>query len=165
MKIQRNAFGLTTALLSLLSLFANLRVCSAFIAPVISNTRNQHQHLKWQIRAVSEEEVLTAVESAEGLWADALKARESADKAAGVAEATQSIRSGDGDVSHLDATTISIAQMAGDIDLDVHVKKATEFSEEADRIEAEAEAALVETEKLLDQHLKDFPDSPLGDAA
>ena len=42
------------------------------------------------------------------------------------------------------------------------VNRALQASEAADRLLAKAELALEKSEECLDQHLKDFPDSPLA---
>ena len=71
-------FCMATTLLSLLSFTNLLSACSSFAPLQIIHTR---QHHVWQLKAVTEEEVLTAVEKTEGLWAQALAARKSADEA------------------------------------------------------------------------------------
>ena len=136
-----------------------------------------------QLRAVTEEQVIAVVEEAEALWAEALEARKKADEAAGKAEAVQAAAAAEAaaaaassesdkydsdvaavvtaDTSHLDAKIISMAEMADDIEVDVYVKEAEQYSEKADEIELRAEAKLAESERLLDQHLLDFPDSTL----
>lgn len=140
----------------------------ASIVPTANSGSRSSYLQQWQLRAVTEEDVISVVEEAEALWADALEARQKADEAAGKAEAIKSITAASSDsstaaadVSHLDAEIISMAKMADDIEADVYVKKAEKFSEQADKIEEMAEAKLAESEKLLDQHLIDFPDSAL----
>ena len=54
------------------------------------------------------------------------------------------------EVSFLDANTIL-------------VNKAMEASDKAEAVEAAAEEALKKSEETLDQHLIDFPDSPLAE--
>ena len=149
---------------------------TARIFPTAYARRNVLQ--QWQLRAVTEEDVISVVEEAEALWAEALEARKKADAAAGKAEAIKSVAAAAAadsdsdsaddektvaDISHLDAETISMAKMADDIEADVYVKEAEQYSEQADKIEELAEAKLAESEQLLDQHLIDFPDSALQD--
>ena len=49
------------------------------------------------------------------------------------------------------------------LDANAMLANAVEASEEAERLEGLAEAALVEMEAAIEQHLIDFPDSELRD--
>ena len=112
---------------------------------------------------MTEEDVLAAVEAAESLWDEALKARTAADQAAGKAE---SVRAGeDADTSHLNATQVqSLSRLADTMEAaDEFIADAETYSQKADAIEEQANAALVACETLLEQHLLDFPNSPLAD--
>eukprot|EP00980_Cylindrotheca_fusiformis_P024998 scaffold12877_cov84-Cylindrotheca_fusiformis.AAC.3 len=122
---------------------------------------------------VSEEDVLEAVEEAEKRWAEALEARKNAnalsDRAEEEAEAA-SDKAKEVEEKMKDKTKkISVKTLAeGDavarsnLDASSMVNKALEAAEEADRLLEEAETALEKSEQTLDQHLKDFPDSPLA---
>ncbi|CAB9516524.1 expressed unknown protein [Seminavis robusta] len=116
-----------------------------------------------KLAAVTEEQVLAAVERAEALWADSLEARKNADEAAGKAEAARAGADGDHDSSHLNPKIVNLASVADSMEADSFVEQAMKFSEKADDIEAKAEAALEETENLLERHLMDFPNSPLAE--
>lgn len=54
------------------------------------------------------------------------------------------------------------AAVASNIDAGSILNKALEASEQADRLEAEAEEALERSEAMLEQHLIDFPYSDLA---
>ena len=79
---------------------------------------------------------------------------ETADKAAATLD----------DSNKFKLSMIGDAKSAMDASLDAGkvLADAVEAGEEAERLEALAEAALVEMEGLLEQHLKDFPDSDLA---
>jgi len=82
---------------------------------------------------------------------------------AGKAEAIRAFESGGAaETSHLSEKTISLAALADGMQVKELLEEAIELSEEAERVEVKAEAALKETEKLLEHHLKDFPNSPLA---
>lgn len=123
---------------------------------------------------VSEEDVLEAVEHAETLWEEALEARktatalvdqaeEDANTSAGIAKKAENI--------FQDKTTpVTMEELvqvdsAAKVSLDatILVNKAMEASDKAEAVEAAAEEALKKSEETLDQHLIDFPDSPLAE--
>jgi hypothetical protein len=121
----------------------------------------------------SEDDVLESVTKAEELWGDALEARKTAnalsDRAEEEAEASASASQ---DVSKMfkTMTSISLEKIAqadtaakSSLDAGHMVSKALEASDEADRLESLAEEALRESEKILEQHVQDFPDSPLAE--
>jgi hypothetical protein len=114
-----------------------------------------------RLAAVTEDQVLAAVEEAESLWAKALEARQKADEAAGKAEAVRAA-SNDSDTSHLSSQVLSLAHLADGMEADEFLQQAEEYSQQAEEIETRANAALAKTEALWEQHLKDFPDSPLA---
>lgn len=122
---------------------------------------------------VTEDDVLEAVEDAEKIWAAALEARKTAnalsDRAEEEAEAA-SFKAKEVEEKMKDRSKpISMETLAeGDavarssLDAGSMVNRALQASEEADRLLAEAEIALQKSEERLDQHLIDFPDSPLA---
>mmetsp|Transcript_42888 Transcript_42888/g.52104 ORF Transcript_42888/g.52104 Transcript_42888/m.52104 type:complete len:211 (-) Transcript_42888:432-1064(-) len=121
------------------------------------------------LNLVTEEEVLSAVERAETLWSEALSAREHANALSTLAEeSSNSISSATSLAqSALDVkpggtfglSNIADVKEAMDQALDAgnKVEEAMEASQEADRLETLAEEALKASEKLLEQHLVDFP--------
>jgi hypothetical protein len=125
---------------------------------------------------VPEDDVLKAVEHAEVLWAEALQARKTAnalsDRAEEEAEAAaNSVKEADELFKQIKEKTqpISMQQLAqGDaaaassLDAGSMVNRALQASEDADRLEKLAEEALQTSEERLEQHLKDFPESPLA---
>lgn len=164
---QRLSFILVTSLLVLVL----LPVSSPFA--VLPATQTMRHQSSWRLAAVTEAQVLAAVEEAETLWAEAMEARNKADEAAGKAEAiraassTEDGETPDGDApetSHLSPKVLSLASLADGMEADTFIEEAEKYSQEADEIETKAEKALTETETLLEQHLKDFPDSPLADS-
>jgi hypothetical protein len=117
-----------------------------------------------KLAAVTEEQVLAAVEQAEGLWAEALEARKKANEAAEKAEAARASNESNHQISHLDPNIVRLANFEGTSmeQAQIFLEDAVKYSDEADKIEAKAEVALAQTEKLLEVHLKDFPDSSLA---
>ena len=126
-----------------------------------------------EISLVTEDDVLEAVEKAESLWAKALDARKTAnalsDRAEEEAEAAASVSK---DVEEMvnNRTAISMEQLAqadaaasANLDATIFVNKALAASDEADRLEVDAEESLKIMQERLDQHLIDFPDSPLAE--
>jgi vacuolar-type H+-ATPase subunit H len=135
----------------------------------------QHQSPRHRLRTflVSEGDVLESVELAEQLWAEALEARKIAnalsERAEEEAEAASSkakeVTEKMNDKSKPVSTeTLVEGDAVGRSNLEAGtlVNKALEASEEADRLLAEAEVALQKSEEFLDQHLVEFPDSPLA---
>jgi cell division septum initiation protein DivIVA len=126
---------------------------------------------------VTEEMVLEALENAEKAWEAALEARKTAnaliDRAEEEAEAASVVAQetekmvGDNQRQKIPVTMQQLAQVdrAANASLDAtnKVNRAVKASEEADRLEKLAENALQESERLLDDHLKAFPDSPLAE--
>lgn len=129
---------------------------------------------KWQLHIVTEKQVEEALVASENLWNKVLDLRKRADEAAEKAEAIRASSSqdsdensnGDGgkkhDTAHLNCNSISLAGLGDSMEADQYIKEAEDLIEEADTLEYKAKKALEETEKLLEQHLKDFPDSPLA---
>eukprot|EP00525_Craspedostauros_australis_P006407 CAMPEP_0198123086 /NCGR_PEP_ID=MMETSP1442-20131203/36629_1 /TAXON_ID= /ORGANISM="Craspedostauros australis, Strain CCMP3328" /LENGTH=174 /DNA_ID=CAMNT_0043782239 /DNA_START=163 /DNA_END=687 /DNA_ORIENTATION=+ len=125
------------------------------------------------LSATSEQDVWKAVERAESLWEEALEARKNAnamsDRAEEEAEAAASQSTEVNEMlSNMKSISLEkIAQAdtvaAASLDAGSILRKALDAKEEADRLEALAEEALEESEVVLDQHLQDFPDSPLAD--
>ena len=125
---------------------------------------------------VTADDVELAVEVAEKLWAEALEAREKADKLATDAEemtvatesdtaaAAKSVGSVEA-ATKLNLSMLGDAQKAMSASLEVGEVLADAFDadEEASRLEELAEAALAASEKAIEQHLIDFPDSELAD--
>eukprot|EP00591_Stephanopyxis_turris_P002576 CAMPEP_0195518264 /NCGR_PEP_ID=MMETSP0794_2-20130614/12648_1 /TAXON_ID=515487 /ORGANISM="Stephanopyxis turris, Strain CCMP 815" /LENGTH=134 /DNA_ID=CAMNT_0040647203 /DNA_START=182 /DNA_END=586 /DNA_ORIENTATION=+ len=123
------------------------------------------------LKLVSDEDVLAAVENAENLWAVALEARKKADALSEEAEtgASASADLADEATTKLKSKKFGLAQIAAarmamdsSLDLGNLMDRALDAADEADRLEVIAEEALLESEKALDQHVIDFPDSPLA---
>ena len=125
---------------------------------------------------VTADDVEIAVEKAEKLWADALAAREKAETLAVQAEelASQSETSTTTAKDALEDSTgvktfklsmLGDAQAAMDVSIRAGeiLADAYDAAEEAERLEALAEEALVASEEAIEQHLVDFPDSELAD--
>ena len=146
------------------------------IAQLSVSRQQQQQRQSVNLYLVSEEDVLSAVETAEALWAEALEARKTSnalsDKAEEEAEAAaNSAKEIDAMFKNAnkDSQPISMQQLAqGDaaaranLDAGSMVNKALQSSDEAERLEKLAEEALQTSEEQLEQHLKDYPDSPLA---
>ena len=123
---------------------------------------------------VTEDDVEIAVEVAEKLWAEALTARETADRLSSEAEnlceagevgATAAAESMGGEAVKFKLSMLGDAQAAMSASLDAGkiLSDAFEANEEADKLEELAEAALAASERAIEQHLLDFPDSELAD--
>jgi predicted nucleotidyltransferase len=138
---------------------------------------NTHHRVKnhWHLAAVTEEQVEQALNRSEELWNQVLDLREKADKSAEKAETirasaenTTEEGNSDGDsetkhdTAHLISKSSSLSSLGDSMEADQFVKEAEELISEADSLEFKAKKALEETEMLLEQHLKDFPDSPLA---
>jgi hypothetical protein len=126
-----------------------------------------------RIFLVSEEDVLEVVEYAETSWAAALEARKTAnelsDKAEEEAEATADLAKKAEGIFDDRSKRVTMEQLVqvdavakNSLDATSSLNRAMEASDEADRLEQEAEEALRKSEERLDQHLKDYPDSPLA---
>jgi len=150
---------------------------SAFGTWIIDNslsTRSCSAHSKTRIFLVSEEDVIEAVELAESLWEKALEARkeanalidraeEEANTSAGTAKQAENIfQDKSKPVSMEDLVQVDNAAKAS-LEATIKVNEATKASDEADQLEAKAEEALQKSEQILDQHLIDYPNSPLAD--
>mmetsp|Transcript_21531 Transcript_21531/g.21861 ORF Transcript_21531/g.21861 Transcript_21531/m.21861 type:complete len:187 (-) Transcript_21531:100-660(-) len=149
-----------------------LQACSSSsspLSPQLSTTRQKTTRMF----LVSEEDVLEAVEHAETLWAVALESRKiantSSDRAEKKAEASAEQSEEAANIFQNRTTPVSKEQLIqvdtaskNSLDATFFVNKALEASDEADRLEEEAEKALRNSEERLDQHLKDFPNSPLA---
>jgi hypothetical protein len=128
------------------------------------------------LHSVSEDDVLEAVEQAEKLWEQALEARKTAnalcDKAeedAEAAAATSQLVDEVFQTNKLEAQPITMEQLAkadaaasANLDAGSVVNRALALAVEAERLETLAEEALTRSEERLEQHLADFPESPLG---
>ncbi|VEU39041.1 unnamed protein product [Pseudo-nitzschia multistriata] len=138
------------------------------------NHCRRHSTTRSRIFLVSEEDVLEAVERAEGLWEKALAARTEAnaliDRAEVEANASaETVKKSEN--TFMDKTKpVSMEQLVevdkaakASLEATTLVNEAMKASEEADRLEAEAEEALKKSEEVLDQHLIDYPDSALAD--
>ncbi|KAL1521764.1 hypothetical protein AB1Y20_021418 [Prymnesium parvum] len=121
------------------------------------------------VALVSEDDVEAAVEKAEKLWAQALEARKRADRLSNEAEsvAEEVSLSAQQQTEKLDNTSkfslslLQDAQSTIDASLEVGqlVSQAVDAAEEAEQLEREAEAALLDVEAAIAQHEIDFPDS------
>lgn len=142
---------------------------SSPLSPQLLTTRQKTT----RIFLVSEEDVLDAVERAETLWAEALESRKiantSSDRAEKKAEESAEESEEAANIFQDRTTPVSKEQLIqvdtaskNSLDATFFVNKALEASDEADRLEQEAEEALRNSEERLDQHLKDFPNSPLA---
>lgn len=140
-----------------------------------SATKHRIATQQWSLAAVTEQQVEEALVRSEEMWNKVLDLRKKADEAAEKAEGIRASLSqnsdaenGDKDGSkhdtaHLKPNTVSsLASLGDSMEADQYVKEAEELISEADSLEFKAKKALEETEKLLEQHLKDFPDSPLA---
>lgn len=132
------------------------------------------RHCRTTLCLVSEEDVLEAVERAETLWAEALEARtkanalidqaeEEASASAGTAKKAENIFQGKTTPITMEELVQVDSAAKASLDATSLVNRAMEASDEAERLEAEAEEALKKSEETLDQHLIDFPDSSLAD--
>ena len=118
---------------------------------------------------MTEDMVEGFVERAEALWAEALAARELADKLSSEAEtlADASGEASDAASTALDGaskfslsmlTTSTEAQNKA-LEAGKVIAEAVEAAEAAEELERKAEEALTASEKAIEQHLIDFPDS------
>jgi hypothetical protein len=122
---------------------------------------------------VTEDDVVAAVDKCERLWADALAAREKVDLLSTEAEQLSEASSASAEqasAAAANATTFKLSMLgdikvATDANLDANavLADAVDASEEAERLELLAEAATAEMDKVIEQHLIDFPDSELAD--
>lgn len=121
---------------------------------------------------VTEDEVIAAVEKAELLWSDALEAREKSDLLSTEAEeeavsAETTTTQSSNVIKMVESTKsfgqsqIDAAQNALDAGFEAtsKVTSALDAANEADALEALAEEALAASEKVLEQHLIDFPEN------
>ena len=117
--------------------------------------------------------MIEAVEKAETLWAQALEARKTAnalsDRAEEEAEAAAGSAKEAENIFQNKTSPVSMEQLVQfdaiaktSLDSTTMINKALKASEEADELEQLAEEALRKSEEQLEQHLKDFPDSPLA---
>jgi hypothetical protein len=142
----------------------------------VSRQQQQQHRQSVNLYLVSEEDVLSAVETAEALWAEALEARKTSNALSDRAEEEAEAASNSAmeidamfKNANKDKTAISMQQLAqGDaaaranLDAGSMVNKALQSSDEAERLEKLAEEALQTSEEQLEQHLKDYPDSALA---
>ena len=139
----------------------------------VINLREQRESSSTRIFLVSEEDVLEAVEYAETSWAGALEARKTAnelsDKAEEEAEATAELAKKAENIFDDRSKRVTMEQLVqvdevakNSLDATSSLNRAMEASDEADRLEQEAEEALRKSEERLDQHLKDYSDSSLA---
>ena len=157
--------------------FNNRHAPHAVIQPLPRRTYViRRKHIATCLYLVTENDVLEAVEDAEKLWAQALEARKTAnalsDRAEEEAEAAAET------AKQIDAMfqeqrenrqSITMQQLAQadtaartNLDAGNLVNRALRAADEADRLEKLAEEALRKSEDLLEQHLKDFPNSFLA---
>lgn len=126
------------------------------------------------LNLVTEDDVLEAVEKAEALWAKALEARKTAnalsDRAEEEAEAAACSSKEVDSMFQNRSQPISMQQLAqadaaarSNLDAGGMVNRALQASDDADEMERLAEEALQKSEEKLEQHLIDFPDSPLAE--
>lgn len=129
------------------------------------------------LQLVTEKDVLDAVEEAEKLWSQALEARKTAnalsdraeEEAEAAATSTQEVdalfkekNKGKAPISMQNLAQADAAAKSS-LDAGSMVSRALQAIEEADLLEKLAEEALQKSEEQLEQHLKDFPDSPFAD--
>jgi hypothetical protein len=137
------------------------------------STGSVDQQINTRLSLVSEDDVIEAVERAETLWAQALEARktanalssraeEEAEAAAGTAKDAENIFQNKTSPVSMEQLVQFDAIAKTNLDASSMVNKALKASKEADQLEQLAEAALRKSEEQLEQHLKDFPDSSLG---
>eukprot|EP00534_Pseudo-nitzschia_fraudulenta_P001805 CAMPEP_0201126802 /NCGR_PEP_ID=MMETSP0850-20130426/27524_1 /ASSEMBLY_ACC=CAM_ASM_000622 /TAXON_ID=183588 /ORGANISM="Pseudo-nitzschia fraudulenta, Strain WWA7" /LENGTH=199 /DNA_ID=CAMNT_0047395387 /DNA_START=31 /DNA_END=630 /DNA_ORIENTATION=- len=145
----------------------------------LSSSASRPRDISWrQSRTrtflVSEEDVLEAVEQAEALWEKALEARTTAnaliDRAEEEATASAGTAKEAENIFQNKTTPVTMEQLVqvdnaakASLDATSLVNEAMKASDEADRLELEAEEALKKSEEKLDQHLIDYPDSALAD--
>ena len=120
---------------------------------------------------MTEDDVIAKVEAAESLWKEALEKRKTAnalsDKAKEEAEAAaNSVKDASENIIKGNAISLEKVQAADDatrlnIDAGSMVVRAFDACEEAEKCKLEAEGALQASEKALEQHLIDFPESSL----
>ena len=126
-----------------------------------------------RLSLVSEDDVIDAVEKAEALWAQALEARKTAnalsDRAEEEAEAAAGTAKDAENIFQNKTSPVSMEQLVQfdaiaktNLDATTMVNKALKASQEADELEQLAEEALRKSEEQLEQHLNDYPDSPLA---
>jgi hypothetical protein len=125
---------------------------------------------------VTADDVEAAVQAAEKLWEEALAAREKADSlsAEGEALATEADAASSTATSSLNAietnnkfslSAIADASLAMNTNFNAGslLAQAVDATEEAEQLEALAQAALDKSEELLAQHMEDFPDEDDND--
>jgi len=122
---------------------------------------------------VTEADVEAAVANAERLWENALAAREKVDLLSSEAEelAEASAATSEEAASQVDASATFKLSMLGDakaatdasLNANAVLADAVAAAEEAERLEALAEAATDAMDAAIAQHLEDFPESDLGD--
>ena len=146
----------------------------AFVSPISSISHCRHIQIHpypHALAAVTEEQVIQQVDRAEEAWAQALEARKEAnalsDRAEENAEAAAEVaREADAAMKEgaISLEKIAKADQATSSNLDASsiLSRALQAAEEADRLEEIAEEALAKSEEMLEQHLVDFPDSPLA---
>lgn len=163
-----------------LAVFGLLPVLSAdafsciFVTNIVQRTTGSSSAASTtKIYLVSEEDVLEAVENAENLWAEALEARKTAnalsDRAEEEAEAAAGTAIEAENIFQNKTTPVSMEELVqvdaaakNSLDATTCLNRALESSDEADRLEQEAEEALRKSEEQLNQHCEDFPNSPLA---
>lgn len=120
-----------------------------------------------QLHLTTEEDVIKLVEKAELLWDKAYEARKAAKELSEQAETLGvSAEQSATDANEMLQSSISIAkigdaQIAQNLSLDLGnlLDRIEEAEKKANEIEIEAEKALKESEKALEQHLIDFPEN------
>jgi len=145
-----------------------------FVAPSRMPIRSAAHAISQHINClVTADDVELAVEKCEKLWADALAARKQVEELSNEAEelAEASALSSEEASATIDDSPKFKLSMIGDLkavtdanlNANAVLSDAIEVMEEAELLERQAEAALVEMEEAIEQHLVDFPDSELKD--
>ncbi len=127
------------------------------------------RHAVAPVCSVTADEVESAVAEAERLWAEALAAREKADRLSAEAEESSGAVVSDAEAASAGLETLNevpkfslsmLSDAQAALESSVHagglLSDAVDAAEEADRLEAEAELALAHSEELLRQHLEEI---------
>jgi hypothetical protein len=148
--------------------------CSGFTLtlPVRSSCRAPSRHASIKC-LVTAEDVEIAVEKCERLWADVMEARKKVEQLSNEAEElTEASEKQSAEANaKVEASDTFKLSMLGDmkaatdsqLNANAMIGEAFEAAEEAERLEALAEAAMAEMDAAIEAHLIDFPDSELRD--
>jgi hypothetical protein len=154
--------------LSLLLILLLAHCCTGFVV-LPHRTAQQQQPRIVSLRLVTEDEILERLTKAEELWAEAHDARQEANALSERAEseadtaATKAFAAKENMKVSISLEKLEQADAAtvANIGATEVLSMALNASEKADELELLAEQALEESEKALEQHFIDFPDSPL----